>query len=39
VVLKDGELLETGKHTTLIEAGNEYARLYERQLIAQELEI
>jgi ATP-binding cassette subfamily B protein len=39
VVLKGGELLETGKHTTLIEAGNEYARLYERQLIAQELEI
>lgn len=39
MVLKDGELLETGKHTTLIEAGNEYARLYERQLIVQELEI
>jgi len=39
VVLKGGELLETGKHTTLIEAGNEYARLYERQLIAQDLEI
>jgi ATP-binding cassette subfamily B protein len=39
VVLKGGELLETGKHNTLIKAENEYARLYERQLTAQELEI
>ena len=39
VVLKGGELVETGNHRTLIAKGNEYARLYERQFLAQELEI
>jgi ATP-binding cassette subfamily B protein len=38
-VLKDGELLEMGDHKTLLKKGNEFARLYERQLLAQELKI
>jgi len=38
-VLVDGELVETGDHQTLIEKGKEYARLYERQRLEQELEI
>ena len=38
-VLVDGELVETGEHRTLLEKGKEYARLYERQRLEQELEI
>jgi len=38
-VLVDGELVETGEHQTLLEKGNEYARLYERQRLEQELEL
>ena len=38
-VLKGGELVEIGDHKGLLEKGNEYARLYERQLLEQELEI
>ena len=38
-VLKEGELVEIGDHKALLEKGNEYARLYERQLLVQELEI
>jgi ATP-binding cassette subfamily B protein len=38
-VFVDGELVETGDHQTLIEKGKEYARLYERQRLEQELEI
>jgi ATP-binding cassette subfamily B multidrug efflux pump len=38
-VLVEGELAETGEHQTLIEKGKEYARLYERQRLEQELEI
>jgi len=38
-VLVDGELVETGNHQTLIEKGKEYARLYERQRLEQELEL
>ncbi len=38
VVLKDGELVEAGKHSTLMAMGNEYARLYQRQFLAQKLE-
>jgi ATP-binding cassette subfamily B protein len=37
-VLVDGELVETGEHQTLLEKGKEYARLYERQRLEQELE-
>jgi len=37
-VLVDGELVETGEHRTLLEKGREYARLYERQRLEQELE-
>jgi ATP-binding cassette, subfamily B, multidrug efflux pump len=39
VVLEKGELVEIGDHTTLMAAGREYAKLYERQMLAQELEI
>ena len=39
VVLKGGELVEAGKHSTLMAIGKEYARLYQRQFLAQELEI
>lgn len=38
-VLVDGELVEKGEHQTLLEKGKEYARLYERQRLEQELEI
>jgi ATP-binding cassette subfamily B protein len=38
VVLKGGEVVEVGDHKTLMETGNEYRRLYESQLLAQELE-
>jgi ATP-binding cassette subfamily B protein len=39
VVLDGGELVEVGDHKTLMDRGNEYARLYEKQLLAKELEI
>ena len=39
VVLDGGKLLEVGDHETLMATGNEYARLYEKQLLAQELEL
>jgi len=38
-VLDRGELVEVGDHKTLLEMGKEYARLYERQLLAQKLEM
>ena len=38
-VLDRGELVEAGDHKSLMAMGNEYARLYERQLLAQELEL
>lgn len=37
-VLDRGELAEFGDHRSLMKMGNEYARLYERQLLEQELE-
>jgi len=37
-VLKDGQLVEEGDHTTLLAAGKEYTRLYERQQLSEELE-
>ncbi|MFB0532424.1 MAG: ATP-binding cassette domain-containing protein, partial [Desulfatiglandales bacterium] len=37
-VLKAGRLIEEGDHTILLAAQKEYSRLYERQLLAQELE-
>jgi ATP-binding cassette subfamily B multidrug efflux pump len=39
VVLDRGKLVEVGGHETLMATGNEYARLYEKQLLAEELEI
>jgi len=38
-VLKGGELVEIGDHKALLEKGKEYARLYKRQLLEQELEM
>ena len=38
VVFDGGRVVETGDHATLLAAGKEYARLYQRQLLAQELE-
>jgi ATP-binding cassette subfamily B protein len=39
VVLDRGELVEVGNHKTLMDKGKEFTRLYERQRLAQELEI
>jgi ABC-type multidrug transport system fused ATPase/permease subunit len=39
VVLDGGKLVEVGDHKTLMDRGNEYARLYEKQLLAKELEL
>ena len=39
VVLGEGELIEAGDHQTLLNMANEYASLYERQLLAQELDV
>jgi len=37
-VLKEGRLVESGNHDTLLSAGGEYARLYERQQLSEELQ-
>lgn len=37
-VFAGGKVVETGDHDTLLAEGKEYARLYQRQLLAQELE-
>jgi len=37
-VLKGGRLVEMGDHITLLAARQEYARLYERQQVSEELE-
>lgn len=39
VVLERGAVAEIGTHHALIQRGREYARLYERQLLAQELDL
>jgi len=36
-VLKDGQLVEQGDHIALLAAGKEYARLYQRQQLSEEL--
>ena len=38
VVLEGGRLVEMGDHKTLLDRGREYARLYRKQLLVQELE-
>lgn len=37
-VLSDGRIIERGTHDELLEAGGEYADLYERQLLEEELD-
>jgi ATP-binding cassette, subfamily B, multidrug efflux pump len=37
-VLKEGLLVESGNHDTLLSTGGEYARLYERQQLSEELQ-
>ncbi|RJR41769.1 MAG: ABC transporter ATP-binding protein [Desulfobacteraceae bacterium] len=39
VVMEMGKVVETGTPRRLMEAGKEYSRLYEKQLLAEELEI
>ena len=38
IVIEEGRVAETGDHGQLLDLGGLYARLYERQLISQELE-
>jgi ATP-binding cassette subfamily B protein len=38
-VMDNGELVETGDHESLLMKGDEFKRLYERQILARELEI
>jgi ATP-binding cassette subfamily B multidrug efflux pump len=39
VVMDQGEVVEVGSHQSLLEKSLEYARLYEKQLLAQDLEM
>jgi ATP-binding cassette subfamily B protein len=39
VVMDQGEMVEVGSHHSLLKKSHEYARLYEKQLLAQELEM
>jgi ATP-binding cassette subfamily B multidrug efflux pump len=39
LVLEKGALVEQGEHESLLKEGKEYARLYRKQLIAQELDL
>ena len=38
VVMKDGQIIESGDHKTLLNNGNEFSRLYKKQIISQDFE-
>jgi ATP-binding cassette subfamily B multidrug efflux pump len=37
VVMKDGQIIETGDHRTLLNNGNEFSRLYQKQIMSHNL--
>ena len=37
IVMKDGQIIETGDHNSLLGNGNEFSRLYEKQIISHDL--
>lgn len=37
VVMEDGQIVETGDHQTLLNNGNEFSRLYKKQIMSQDL--
>ena len=39
LVLEKGKLVEHGEHKVLLQKGKEYARLYQRQVVAKELDV
>jgi ABC-type multidrug transport system fused ATPase/permease subunit len=39
VVMDQGQVAEVGSHQSLLKKDDKYARLYEKQLLAQELEM
>jgi ATP-binding cassette subfamily B multidrug efflux pump len=36
-VMKDGQIIETGDHKTLLSKGNEFSRLYKKQIMSHDL--
>jgi ATP-binding cassette subfamily B protein len=38
IVLNNGEIIEQGNHSRLVEIGGEYARLWEREQLHREME-
>lgn len=38
VVMKDGQIIETGDHETLLNNGSEFSRLYKKQIMSHDME-